>query len=45
MIAYAIKKLYLRYPRYPGDGYHLSSISTLAYFIRAIFIESNYATL
>jgi len=40
MIAHAIPKLYLRYPRYPG--YH-PLVYRLYHIIRAIFIERNYA--
>jgi len=42
MIAHAIPKLFLAYPRYPGWGYHPLDYR-LYHIIRAIFIESNYA--
>jgi len=42
MIAHAIKQLYLRYPRYP-EWWIPPSLVYRHIFIRAIFIESNYA--
>jgi len=42
MIVYAIQKLYLRYPRYPGGGHH-PLVYRLYHIIRAILMESNYA--
>jgi len=38
MVAYAIKKLYLIYPRYPEGGYHHPSLSTLTYS----FVQFSY---
>ena len=45
MIAHAIKKLYLRYPRYSRVWIPPPYFIDSAIFIRAIFIESNYTIL